>query len=775
MNERLNGILNQIFEYLVLLGAFFLPLFFWNLTSEYYETPKYLLLLTILGILLILWVAKWAVSGKITFTRTPLDLPLIMLMIVLGVSSFFSASKAVAILGNFPRLHGGLLTYATYILFYFVLVSNLKKVSTAQKILNLLLISGVVLSVITLFSYFGQPIFPWSFTQASNFTPTGMSFSTAAILALLLPLPLVAILKDSDSKTKQPLDSSIEGAASKKDLALNQLVRHLFWAIVLTLFILTIVLIGSWPTLAAAVLVYLLIIIYTPSTSLKKNFSFVLTPVLVGAAAFILTTLPLGGKTNILYTQAQNFPRVIQLPLEASWKISISAFRDAPFWGTGPASYLFDFTAYKPLELNATQFWNKRSDQAFNEYLYLLATTGALGLLSLMLLTVIFISSALKSLKSPQGNISKVLCLSGLVFFTLLALHPTTLTLWVVGILILASFMIINKDLTQQIHLGISTFHHPQKPELRFDALPIILSLLVIIPLGVVLFFAGKFTLADFYHRKALNAVASGNALGAYDQLIKSERLNPYIDLYRIDSAQTNFALANAIATSKIPPQATPGATLSAEDKQDIQTLISQAINEGKVAVTLSPNNPANWEILGSIYREISGVAQNALAFSLDSYGRAIQKDPLNPLLRLTVGGIYYQIKNYDMAVRFFTDAINLKPDFANAYYNLAIALKDKGDLSGATAAAEKTISLLKPEDNDYTTASELLNNLKTQVSNQQLEQQRAEQEASAAAKSPAKTKKATSGLENESLPKVVNLPKPENIATPPAVKKTQE
>ena len=274
MNERLNGILNQIFEYLVLLGAFFLPLFFWNLTSEYYETPKYLLLLTILGILLILWVAKWAVSGKITFTRTPLDLPLIMLMIVLGVSSFFSASKAVAILGNFPRLHGGLLTYATYILFYFVLVSNLKKVSTAQKILNLLLISGVVLSVITLFSYFGQPIFPWSFTQASNFTPTGMSFSTAAILALLLPLPLVAILKDSDSKTKQPLDSSIEGAASKKDLALNQLVRHLFWAIVLTLFILTIVLIGSWPTLAAAVLVYLLIIIYTPSTSLKKNFSF---------------------------------------------------------------------------------------------------------------------------------------------------------------------------------------------------------------------------------------------------------------------------------------------------------------------------------------------------------------------------------------------------------------------------------------------------------------------------------------------------------------------
>jgi tetratricopeptide (TPR) repeat protein len=90
----------------------------------------------------------------------------------------------------------------------------------------------------------------------------------------------------------------------------------------------------------------------------------------------------------------------------------------------------------------------------------------------------------------------------------------------------------------------------------------------------------------------------------------------------------------------------------------------------------------------------------------------------LNPALRVNVGGIYYAIRNYDLAIRFFTDAANLKPDYANAYYNLAIALRDKGDLRNAQLVAEQTVALLRQNMNsqDYKTATELLQDIKTQA-----------------------------------------------------------
>ncbi len=201
------------------------------------------------------------------------------------------------------------------------------------------------------------------------------------------------------------------------------------------------------------------------------------------------------------------------------------------------------------------------------------------------------------------------------------------------------------------------------------------------------------------------------------------------------------------------------------EDRQNIQTLLSQSINEGRAAVALSQNNPQNWEVLASIYRQISGVAQNAIQFSLDSYGRAIQRDPLIPLLRLNVGGIYYSLRNYDLAIRFFSDAINLKPDFANAYYNLSVALRDKGDNQSAVAAAQKVVSLLGPDSPDYKSANDYLKDLQARVATGSANQQG----------TTAPAAQQTSPLQNKALPEVVKLEQPENVATPAAVRRNPE
>ncbi|MGH9857204.1 MAG: hypothetical protein ACRD4B_05095, partial [Acidobacteriota bacterium] len=271
----------------------------------------------------------------------------------------------------------------------------------------------------------------------------------------------------------------------------------------------------------------------------------------------------------------------------------------------------------------------------------------------------------------------------------------------------------------------------------QFDLFPILIF--VVFLAGVIPFMYKTFNVvaADFYHRQAL-AQASTNGTATYENLQRAETLNPYIDLYRVDMAQTNFALANAIASRAIQQagdEASPAAALTDQDRQTIQTLLSQSINEGRAAVALNPRSSRNWEVLASIYRNITGVANNALTFSLDSYGRAIQRDPLNPALRVNVGGIYYSLKNYDLAIRFFSDAANLKPDYANAYYNLSIALRDKGDLQNAYLVAQQAVKILSSnkDSQDYKIATQLLDELKGKVAEENKEQGQ-EQTASASA-----------------------------------------
>lgn len=740
---------------LVFLATFFL---FTNLTSEIFDTPKFLVLLTFVGVLLVLTMLKFTVSGKVVFVRTPLDIPLLLLLVVGIAATILSPSPYISLLGNQLKINGSLVSIIVYILLYFILINTLKGIREIKWYLFIGVLAAQVLAAVTLLSYAGVKILPAPWVTGLNFTPTGSSFSTAAILALLLPFILLQILNSSKSLF----------------IVLNSLF--------LLLSGLTIALTGSWATWIAG-LAGLGLTFTTIGTirQISRTKPLRLLGLAVPLAIIaLITTLsfipPMGDAQNPIYTQAQNFPREIQLPFTTSWKISVSAFRDSPFWGTGLSTHLFDFTNYKPIEFNSFKFWNLRFDSAFNEYLLVLANLGGIGLVALVSLTALFVSTAYKTISQHRSEIQDgklPLAISGLVFFILIGLHTATLPLWVLGIFILASFMVLNlaegiqkswfrpgqdiKDMFLQIAANV-TSQNSSKETVRIDALP---GILLMITLALVLstaFFGGKMVLADYHHRLASNAFAQNNGILTYNELVKAANLNPYNDVYRTDLAQINFTLANAIAAAKGPTEASPSGSLTDDDKKQIQILLSQAIAEGRTAVNLSPKSAINWEVLATLYRQISGVAQNALVFSLDSYGRAIFQDPLNPSLRISVGGVYYAVGNFDMAIRFFSDAINLKPDFAIGYLNLSIALRDKGDLAGAQATAEKLLTLLPADSPDYKTISDYIADLKSK--NETATQPPAAQEEGA--------------LQQKELPKVIDLPKPEKIATPEAIKKPE-
>lgn len=765
MQETVQLWLSRVSKIGIAVAIFSTLFLFTNLTTDFYDTSKFLVLLLVISALLILTTLKFTLSSKVVLVRTSLDLPLLLLLAVGVISTFLSPSPYTSLLGQGGIIHGSLVALIAYILLYFVVVNNLRSVKDVRGVLFYLTLGGVLLSVISLLAYSGLKLLPSPWSHGVNFTPTGSNFSTTALLALLVPGIVLEIM-------------------GKSKLAVK-----IIYAVVLALFGVVIVLTGVMATMVAA-LAGLIIVLYLYQAQLIKiptfsnpNLAILVVSLVIVAVVTTLSLVP----NNPVSTLSKNFPRETRLPPVSSWKISVSSFRDSPFWGTGPATYLFDFTTYKPFEFNSTKLWNLSFNTGFNEYLSVLATLGGVGLLALIFATTFFLSSAYRAINSlkhqvydltPSAKLHLSLAITGVIFFILLLLHSSSLALMVIGFLLLAAFMSINQLVGQnfsqawkkesgfkQVLMRFASSMNltdTSSETLKIEALP---SMMLTISTALViaaLFFGGKFALADYHHRLALNAISQNQGIVAYNELVAAEKLNPVSDLYRTDLAQTNFALANAIALAKGPTTASPSGSLTDEDRRNIQVLLSQAITEGRTATTLSPRSALNWEILGSLYRQISGVAQNALLFSLDSYGRSIQNDPLNPLLRLNVGGVYYAIQNYDMAIRFFTDSVNLKPDYANGMYNLSVAYRDKGDLQSAIATAEQVVKLITDQKSpDFKAASDYLKDLQSKVPT-----------ATQSAALAAPTSEDKGALQQKEMPNVIDLPKPENIATPAAVKK---
>lgn len=775
MRSQLSAQIRQLITFAVIAIVGLTPLIFSSLTTEYYDTAKVILVIAGTLLLLLLWVTNWVIQGKVSFTKTPLDMPLLLLLIVVMLSTLLSDSKWVSIFGNFPKIHGSAASWVAYILFYFIAASHIKSAGAVRSLLFALLASSTVVAVLTILSYFGVYILPFGFTKGVSFTPAGSSFSTAGLLILMLPFTMLSIANP------------------------NRVISSIGGLVLSTLFMVTVVLIGGNNEASLATLLSPTFLILYAAVALtlfiayrernRRLASLLFVPVAISVIVVALSFVPLG-KNNLFVNNRLNFPREIQAPFDTSWKVAASSFRDKPFIGTGPSTFLFNFTQYKPLEFNYSKYWNVNFDSAFNEYLNILGTLGALGLLSFLAFTAVILNFGWSALHSRQGNLSAALSVSALTGVGLMLVHPTTPVIIVSLLAVLAMLMSLDRSISgkvEELAIGIKASRINRLSEADVAVSDVILLLIIILP--TLLFEVwgfwnlGKAVLADRYHRMALEAASmqssppftcdnspSGqkpsSAIVTYNCLRQAEQYNPRIDLYRRDLAQTNFALANAIAAAKGPADASPTGSLTDKDRSDIQTLLSQAITEGRVATALSPRSSLDWEILAAIYRQISGVAQNALDFSLDAYGRAIQRNPLSPVLRINVGGIYYSVKNYELAVRFFNDAVQLKSDNANAWYNLAIALRDKGDLPSAVLAAQQTTILLQsnPQGQDYQTAAKLLSDLKDLAAKQASEE---------AKKNPLTPPAASqnSPLQKNNPQVNVDLGQKPEVATPPAVK----
>jgi tetratricopeptide (TPR) repeat protein len=421
--------------------------------------------------------------------------------------------------------------------------------------------------------------------------------------------------------------------------------------------------------------------------------------VLMLSIALFIYVIASGIISYQLFRQSGNKP--IFLPQATSWSIAMESLKLSPLLGTGPSTYLSDFTRFKPVIYNLSPNWAIRFSTASNYYLQILTTLGLLGLISMVYLVYKVTSVLIRSVRSVSDSPTHTPALAALssaalILISILFIPPGIITLFLLFILFIlavSSLKLMGSSLVHEANIDIVA---ASDTGIRTPILPwvsLILALGLVIP--------GAYSLAKAYYAETLfqNAiVAAGKNEGrkTYETLIAAINANPFKDTYHITASQTDLLLANSAASKS---------NLTADDRTLITQLIQQSIQEAKNAVTLNPNKASNVENLAAIYQNLLNFAQGADQWSIASYRQAITLDPTNPNLRIALGGIYFALKNYDQAIQLFQQAADLKPDLANAFYNISAAYKEKKDYQNAYAAMQAVITKLDRNSPDYTKA----------------------------------------------------------------------
>jgi len=142
-----------------------------------------------------------------------------------------------------------------------------------------------------------------------------------------------------------------------------------------------------------------------------------------------------------------------------------------------------------------------------------------------------------------------------------------------------------------------------------------------------------------------------------------------------------------AAAPKTVPPAAAPRGTRQAAVGGELRSPGASATDAQTKGS--APLDAAYYYKLG---REQT--ARNDLREALRSLGRAIELDPRRDRTYNARGYVYLRLQNFANAIADFSDAIRLRPDYANAYRNRAIARRHAGDEQGAAADSRRAAEL---------------------------------------------------------------------------------
>ncbi len=626
--KELLSYLENVSLFLVGITLLAVPLLFTTIFTDAFTLPKQIMVGIVVVLSIIVLSIRMIVEGRIRLRVTPFDLPILIFGIVVFVSAMFAVNRYDALMSFVPLFFA--------LLLFFIITNVVRGQKAVLFGTASLLLGSTLATVLSILSFFKIYVLPFTYTQSQAFTTFGSLLDQAIFLAIVAPMagymawPVISPLFSKETT------QSIFG--ERKTAAITPL--------------------SVLSTVIFAVLtVGLLLTVYMLATTQKPLILPFVTGFQTGLAAI-----------------SQDTGRILQGFL----------------FGSGYGTYMNDFTRFKQATYNTNPtLWSFTFFRSSSYVLELVATTGFLGLVSFLFIVYRVVKertfflpvviALVAAFLLPMSFILQLLLFVTLAFFAVLrSQHAGSryadLEFYLVTLkhgLILAQ-----PEGERQPHDPINARYG--------KILPFAFVLFILVVVGYVTFLSSKFVLSDITFAKSLVAASQNNVQQTYNLQSQAIAQFPYRDVYHRTFSQTNLTIANAIASNQ-PQNSSP----SAEVQQQIVGLIQQAINYGRNSVSVAPQSALDWNALSGTYRSLIGFGENADQFAVLTNQQAIALDPSNPQQYISLGGIYYQLGVWDEAIRQFQLAANLKPDYANAFYNLGHAYESKGDATSLQNALQ--------------------------------------------------------------------------------------
>ena len=654
--------LNKISLYSLL---FLLPLFFLPFTQSVLGFSKQILILFLVFLSLIGWFGKQFVQGKVTIrVNKILYSVLIFIFLLFVLTTVFSLWPTASFWGWPLSIADSFLSFLSFFLLVFLFVNTFQSEKEIFSALLIFLISGALAGIFLLLQLYNIFILPFDFARVFSFNTIGSVYQAVLFLAVILPLSLVLAFR-----IKKPI----------------------FWLVFLIL--LSSVILASlkeaWTVILLGVLTLAIFGLVGSRGKVRAGLAAFLMLLLVLSIFFIFFPLR--------FAWFPTLPVQVSPGIMAEAEILRGVYSEGAkniLLGTGPGTFIFNYSQYRPLLLNLTLFWGTRFSSGSSEFLDWFIVKGVLAGLALLSFIGMMIYLGVRGLLRAEnplgirlGLLASAVTLIGAGF-----LSSFNISLWFVFWIIMAGLLFYNSQ-TREINLD-SSFRR-----MFFSAI-----LLAVMIIGVTLFlFQSQKYLAEIHYSRGISFSQQGDIDRAINSIERAASLNSSVDIYWRDLAQLYLARANLIVQDS---------RLTTEERG---LLVNQIITEGigslNRATNRSPFNVANWNVRGFFYRSLIGVP-GAGEEALRSYVRAAELEPTSPFAYGEIGRVYIlmaqdfrakQMKDNEkeslsLAIISLERSIELKPDYSPAYYLMAVVYDQQGREEEAITMLEEIIGVF-PQD----------------------------------------------------------------------------
>ena len=389
--------------------------------------------------------------------------------------------------------------------------------------------------------------------------------------------------------------------------------------------------------------------------------------------------------------------QVTQLEVRPSWQGTLSigsgvfSQPGSVFFGSGPNTFPLEWGMYKPLSVNATQFWNVDFYSGVGFIPTSFVTVGLLGVIAWGAVCLALLLSLRRIIRERAEllgiHLLRSTLIAGAAYLTVFHV------LYVPGQMLSAlTFILFGAIVAGEILAG-SARHITLSLTLEgwkgWTGLGILTAFaLVVLVTGIQ---TGRAVISDMFVNRSVTVYAATQDLArASDQASAALSVLPSND--RAHRAAIEIGLLQLA-------QLTASGDVSEEARTELQNTLNTTIQHGLTAVAIEIRNYQNWLALARLYGELAGAGvAGAEEGARAAYEEARKSNPTNPLPLLGLAQLELLAGNDAPAREHLTAAIGIKPDFAAAYFLLSQIDARAGDLEAARGSAE-AVAQIAPND----------------------------------------------------------------------------